>query len=213
MLNDFRDVTRDVMLRNALLRDVTRDGGIITRDGVFMAYVKLDKAVLSSSLWVERAVRDVFITALIMGMPIELTEPAPQLEVDSLNETGFVVPAGEYGFVAAAGIGIVNQALLGKEEGIEALRVLGSPDLENRSQEFEGRRMVRINGGYIILNFMKYRDKDHTAKERSKRYRDKQKTLRAPRRSGPNATFGVNPEPSQMTDEEAAKLRKKMDSK
>jgi hypothetical protein len=153
-----------------------------------MAYVKLDKAVLSSSLWVDRAIRDVFITALIMGMPTELKEPAPQLEVDSLHETGFVVPPGEYGFVAAAGIGIVNQALLGREEGIEALRILGSPDAESRSQDFEGRRMVRVNGGYIILNFMKYRDKDHTAKERSKKYRAKQK---AAKRSGPDPNIGV----------------------
>ena len=35
--------------------------------------------------------------------------------------------------------------------------------------------MVRINGGYIILNFIKYRDYDHSSADRSRRYRLRQK--------------------------------------
>ena len=59
-----------------------------------------------------------------------------------------------------------------------ALKRLGSPEPESRSQEFDGRRLVRVNGGYIALNFTKYREKDHTATERSQRYRDKKKRAR-----------------------------------
>ncbi len=56
---------------------------------------------------------------------------------------------------------------------MSALERLGEPESESRSPEFEGRRMVRVNGGWIILNFDKYRKKDHTAAERSKRYRER----------------------------------------
>lgn len=58
-----------------------------------------------------------------------------------------------------------------------ALKKLTEPEPESRSQDFEGRRMVRIDGGYVILNFMKYRDKDHTGAERAKRYRERKKGI------------------------------------
>ena len=35
--------------------------------------------------------------------------------------------------------------------------------------------MVRVDGGYIVLNYIKYRDRDYTAAARAKRYRDRQK--------------------------------------
>jgi hypothetical protein len=46
-----------------------------------------------------------------MAHPIELREPMPQYEVGSLKETGFVVPPGWYGFVPAAGPGIIRMAM------------------------------------------------------------------------------------------------------
>lgn len=35
--------------------------------------------------------------------------------------------------------------------------------------------MVRVDGGYIILNYDKYRQRDYTAKERMRRYRENKK--------------------------------------
>lgn len=130
---------------------------------------------MNSSLWVDQAIRDMFITALLMAMPYEVIEPMPQLKVDSLEETGFIVPPGWYGFVAAAGPGLIHQALVSQEDGVRALRMLGEPDRESRSQEFEGRRMVRVNGGYLVLNFMRYRDRDTTNAERQRRFYARQK--------------------------------------
>ncbi len=138
-----------------------------------MAFVKLDTGILNSTLWVERECREVFITALLMAMPREFTEPQPQIEVRTLNPTGFVAPAGWYGFVEAAGIGIVRRAMVDHEAGMSALERLGSEDPESRSKEYGGRRLIRVNGGYLVLNFLKYRDKDHTAAERARRYRDR----------------------------------------
>jgi hypothetical protein len=60
---------------------------------------------------------------------------------------------------------------------MKALKNLSMPDLESRSSDFEGRRLVRVDGGFIILNYFKYRDKDHTAPLRMKRYRAKKRAV------------------------------------
>ena len=143
----------------------------------FMAFVKLDTGILDSTLWIERDLREVFITALLMAEPREYSEPTRQLEISRLEFTDFTAPPGWYGFVPAASLGIVNRAGVEREAGIEALRRLGEPEIESRSKDFEGRRMIRIDGGYLILNYMKYRDKDHTAAARQARLRARKKAL------------------------------------
>ena len=140
-----------------------------------MAFLKLDCGILDSTLWFDRDGRDVFITALLMAHPFELQEPTPQLEVCSLSETGWIVPAGQYGFVEAAGIGIVKRAGVEHSIGLTALERLGSPELDSRNPAFDGRRLVRVDGGFIALNFWDYRTRDHTAAERSRRYRERKK--------------------------------------
>lgn len=138
-----------------------------------MAFVKLDTGILNSTLWVERECRDVFITALLMAEPFEAETPMEQFEVHSLKTTGFVVPPGWYGLVRAAGVGICRMAMISPQEGLQALERLGAPDPESRSKDFDGRRLVRVDGGFIVLNFMKYRDRDYTSATRSKRYRER----------------------------------------
>lgn len=138
-----------------------------------MPFVKLDCGILDSTLWIDRTQREIFITALLMAEPIDVKEPRPQIEVDTLVETGFIVPSGWYGFVPAAGIGIVRRAMIPHDEGMQALQQLGDQDPESRSQDFGGRRLVRVSGGYLILNFIKYRDRDYTGAERARRYRER----------------------------------------
>jgi hypothetical protein len=140
-----------------------------------MPFVKLDVAILDSTLWLDAAASRIFLTALLMATPWDTATPMEQIAVRSLKRTGFVVPPGWYGFVPAAGIGIIRRALVPEAEGYAALEVLGSPDEESRSHEFEGRRIVRVDGGFLILNFMKFRERDHTAAERMRRCRDRKK--------------------------------------
>ena len=140
-----------------------------------MAFVKLDCGILDSTIWPDREAREIFITALLMAKPHELFEGTPQIHVQTLDPTGFEVPAGWYGFIGAAGTGIIRRAGIDMEAGIAALERLGAPEMESRTPEFEGRRLVRINGGYIALNYHKYREKDHTAAIRAKRYRASKK--------------------------------------
>jgi hypothetical protein len=138
-----------------------------------MPFVKLDCGMLRSTIWFDRDAREVLITALLMAEPLELTVERPQLEVMSLSETGWRVPVGWYGFVGAAGVGIVHAAGVEQARGMAALERMGKPEPDSRSKEFDGRRMIRIDGGYVILNFMRYRDRDYTSAERSRRYRQR----------------------------------------
>lgn len=164
-----------------------------------MAFVKLDCGILNSTLWVEREPRDVFITALLMAAPREIAEPMPQYKVDAIEPTGFIVPPGWYGFVEAAGPGIVRRSMAEMEPGMKALAKLGEPDLESRSADFEGRRLVRVDGGYVVLNYMKYRDKDNTSAVRQARYRERQKSGRDGKTD--DVTGDATPSPSRRNSD------------
>lgn len=144
-----------------------------------MPFIKLDCGILHSSLWPDTDARNIFITALLMAIPHEVVEPIPQINTDNLDNTGWEVPPGWYGWVEAAGPGIAHMCGIDdKEIYIPALYRLASPDPDSRSAAHEGRRMVRVDGGFIILNFMVYRDKDHTSAERQKRYRERKKAAK-----------------------------------
>lgn len=140
-----------------------------------MPYVKLDTGLLESSLWPEREAREVFITALLMARPAEVTEPLQALKTVGSDPLGFTVQPGWYGLVEAASVGILRRAGVDKDEGLEALQMLAEPDELSRTPDHDGRRMVRVPGGFVILNYDRYRTKDHTAAERSRRYRDRRK--------------------------------------
>ncbi len=140
-----------------------------------MPYVKLDCGILDSTTWFDKDVRDVFITALLMAVPTEIQAPIEELKLDELETTGWSIPPGWYGFVHAASLGIVRRCGIPQDRGMEALKRLAAPERESRSQEFDGRRMVRVDGGFVILNYIRYREKDHTAAERQRRYRERQK--------------------------------------
>lgn len=167
-------------------------------------FVKVDEDILTSSLWVERDQRSVFLTALFMAEPFELREPLQQIEVRTLNYTGWVVPAGWYGLVRAAGTAIVRLDGIEKEAGLARLEDLCAPDPDSRSQEFEGRRLARVNGGYLVLNYFKYRDRDHTAAERMRRLRARQKgSTEDVTRNGEGVTRNVTHSRGQSTEAEA----------
>jgi hypothetical protein len=139
-----------------------------------MPFVKLDCGILDSTLWVDLPACRMFETALLMAVPREICDVMPQFAVRTLDPTGWVVPPGWYGFVAAAGVGIVRRAHLDEEDGLAALERLGAPDPGSRSADHDGRRLVRVTGGYVVLNFQVYRDRDYTNAERCRRYRGRE---------------------------------------
>lgn len=143
-------------------------------------YVKLDCGMLDSSVWFDPDQRNVFLTVLLMATLHEVRAPAPQLDIDSAEPTGWTVPPGWYGFVAASPLAIPARALVPADRTMAALRKMGEPEKASRSQKWEGRRVVRVNGGLIVLNYCDYREKDYTAAERMARWRERQKAKATP---------------------------------
>lgn len=140
-----------------------------------MPFVKVDTAILDSSVWSPRDLRSLFLTALFMAKPHNLKRATPQLKVRSLEPTGWIVPPGEYGIVEASGTRIVERDGQDLESGLPMLEALGEPDHDSKNPDYDGRRVVRIAGGYLVLNFRLYRDKDYTAATRMRRLRDRRK--------------------------------------
>jgi hypothetical protein len=117
-------------------------------------FVKVYSSILASSVWGESlATRVVWITMLAM--------------------------ADREGFVAASSDGIARSANISLKQSDAALEVLSSPDPRSKSQndEHEGRRIERIDGGYRILNYLKYREfqtpKQRKTAERQQRFRER----------------------------------------
>lgn len=62
------------------------------------------------------------------------------------------------GVVEASESAIHRMANVTVEEAKDALRILSSPDPNSKSQEFEGRRIEKVNGGFRLLNYFNYRE-------------------------------------------------------
>lgn len=81
------------------------------------------------------------------------------------------------GFVEASNSGIYRRANVTPLDGREALKTLESPDLESKSQEWGGRRIEKVDRGWKILNYERYRDAQTPAQkanaERQARFREK----------------------------------------
>lgn len=97
-------------------------------------FVKLFESILDSTVWLEDPeTKVVWITMLAM--------------------------ADASGYVAAAVPGLAKRAGVSREAVDRALDKFRSPDPDSRSREHEGRRIVDADGGWMLLNYAKYRAK------------------------------------------------------
>jgi hypothetical protein len=65
--------------------------------------------------------------------------------------------ADRIGFVTGSLPGLAHQANLPVETTRKALEALMAPDTESRTKEQEGRRVKKVDDGWLILNYRKYR--------------------------------------------------------
>ena len=113
-----------------------------------MPFVKLDCGIIHSSLWAESSdTRICWITLLVL--------------------------ADATGFVRAAASAIAREAGISAEAARSALDLFASPDDESRSPDNKGKRIERVDGGYRVLNYEKYRERDYTGAQRQKRFRER----------------------------------------
>lgn len=85
------------------------------------------------------------------------------------------------GFVEGSLPGLARAAVLTPSECEKAMKVLESPDRYSTSPENDGRRVSKVDGGWMVLNHAKYRDEiERIRLERRREYnRRKQAEYRA----------------------------------
>ena len=97
-------------------------------------YTKLFNSIVASTIWSEPdETRIVWITMLAL--------------------------ANSGGIVEASVPGLAVLARVTPEKCRAAIATLEAPDPDSRSQEYEGRRIRKVDGGWLILNHTKYRSK------------------------------------------------------
>lgn len=95
-------------------------------------FTKLHSSILDSTVWdLPIATRIVWITMLAM--------------------------ADRDGWIAASVPGLAKRAGVTRDECEAALSAFLGPDPDSRSQEYEGRRIAKVDGGWSLLNYAKYR--------------------------------------------------------
>jgi hypothetical protein len=121
-----------------------------------MAYVKLSTSILDSSVWEQDpAVRVTWITLLAM--------------------------ADQDGMVRSTSGGIARNAIIDLDTVKKALATFEAPDPDSRTPDHDGRRIAKVPGGWIVLNYERYRDENNaderaaSARARQARYRARQK--------------------------------------
>ena len=98
-----------------------------------MAYIKLHQGVLTSTIWQEDdTTRIVWFTFMALA--------------DKNGEVSGTIP------------GIANIARVSIEACESAVNKFMSPDPYSRSEADEGRRIEKIDGGWSLINFHKYRE-------------------------------------------------------
>jgi hypothetical protein len=102
--------------------------------------------------------------------------------------------ADRHGRVLASFPGLADAARVSLEQCRDALDRLGGPDEYSRTKDHEGRRVEEIDGGWRVLNYLKYREmRDDSerriqVREAVRRYREKKSesiTVRRSNRSKP----------------------------
>jgi hypothetical protein len=136
-------------------------------------YTKLFSSIVHSTIWREEDhVRIVWVTMLAL--------------------------ADKNGIVEASIPGLSDVSRVSIEQCSDALDKLKSEDQYSRSQDFDGRRIAEIDGGWLLLNYVKYRGKlvkekvREQTRERVKRHRE---------RVTQNVTRNANVTPSNAQSE------------
>lgn len=91
--------------------------------------------------------------------------------------------ADRHGQVFASIPGLADSAKVTLDECIEALEVFSSPDKYSRTKDYEGRRIVEIDGGWLLLNYEKFRERRDDeeqriqTRDRVRRHRERARAL------------------------------------
>lgn len=145
-------------------------------------YVKLFTSILDSSIWAEDPeTRIVWIAMLAM--------------------------ADAEGFVRGVESALARRANVPLPACRKALRVLSEPDVESQNQDFGGRRIEAVEGGWLILNYLKYREIRDTDSRRAQ-WREASKRHYQKRRSSQQSSAKPQQSSAQAEAEAEAEAGK-----
>lgn len=77
-----------------------------------------------------------------------------------------LVMADRHGLVMSSIPGLADASKVSLEQCLSALEVLSAPDKYSRTKEFEGRRICEVDGGWLLLNFEKFRSRKDDEEQR-----------------------------------------------
>lgn len=120
-------------------------------------YTPVFRAILQSTVWDEAPhVKVVWLTMLLM--------------------------CDKNGFVESTIPGLARSSVVTREQCIEAIERLSSPDPDSKTKAQEGRRIVKVDDGWQLVNHQKYKDKvglsSKAARERVRTHRSRKKDSR-----------------------------------
>lgn len=121
-------------------------------------YTKLFSSIVTSTIWRESDhVRLVWVTMLALS--------------------------DRHGMVEASVPGLADMARVSRSLCEDALRVLSEPDQDSRTKDLDGRRIVKVDGGWQLVNHARYREKMSEEERRArnaaymKEYRSRKATV------------------------------------
>jgi hypothetical protein len=147
-------------------------------------FTKLFSSILTSSVWVEdNSILRVWIALLAL--------------CDSNGVAEGAVP------------GLASLCRMSVDETQTALAKLSAPDPYSRTPEYEGRRIAPVDGGWLIINYLKYREKGQLKEgSRAKYMREYMREYRHPESTDVNTGKpNVNPRLLPITQRQKQKQK------
>jgi hypothetical protein len=77
-----------------------------------------------------------------------------------------LVMADRHGLVMSSIPGLADAAKVSLDQCLSAIEVLSSPDKYSRTKEFDGRRISEVDGGWLLLNYEKFRSRKDDEEQR-----------------------------------------------
>jgi hypothetical protein len=95
------------------------------------------------------------------------------------------------GIAPVSSVGISSVCRLSLEETKAALEELALPDTESRSTKNEGRRIERVDGGYRVINYYKFRELNYKEADAKRKYEERKRKT-CPEMSGDMADINAS---------------------
>lgn len=101
----------------------------------------------------------------------------------------------EDGVAYVSSVGLSSHCYLPLDTVREAITKLSSPDPDSRSINDDGRRIKRVDGGYMVINYLKYRELSTRDREAQRKYEYRRKK-KCPGHNGTIQDYSASPSAS-----------------